>query len=100
MLIPQAEISEKDSQLNDLEANIKTEQSKTSKAQSELRTSLENIEQLKHNFNNDKDGWETEKAALLKRADEAEATLKLVIDELSGLKQEINNMSLAIFGKF
>ena len=99
MLIPQAELSEKDSQLNDLKANIKTQQSETSKAQSELRTSLENIEQLKHNFNTYKDGWETEKAALLKRAEAAEATLKRVIDELSGLKQQINNMSLAIFGK-
>ena len=100
MLIPQAELSEKDSQLNDLKANINTQQYETSKAQSELRTSLENIEQLKQTFSADKDSWETEKAALLKRAEAAEATLKLVIDELSGLKQQINNMSLAIFGKF
>ena len=99
MLIPQAELSEKDSQLNDLKANIKTQQSETSKAQSELRTSLENIEKLKQNFNTDKDGWETEKAALLKRAEEAEAVLKPVTNELSGLRQQINNMSLAIFGK-
>ena len=96
MLIPQAELSEKDSQLNDLKANIKTQQSKTS----ELRTALENIEQRKQNFNTDKDGWETKKVALLKREEEAEAALKLVTDELSGLKQQITNMSLAIFGKY
>ena len=75
MLIPQAELFEKDSQLNDLKANIKTQQSETSKAKSELKTALENIEQLKQNFNTDKDGWETEKAALLKRAEDAEDDL-------------------------
>ena len=76
----QAELTEKDSQLNDVKANIKTQQSetskaniktqqsKTSKAKSELKTALENIEQLKQSFNTDKNDWETEKAALLKRA--------------------------------
>ena len=37
--------------------------------------------------------------ALLKRAEDAEAALKPVTEELSGLKQQINNMSSAIFGK-
>ena len=95
----QAELTEKDSQLNDLKANIKTQQSETSKAKSELKTALENIEQLKQNFNTDKNGWETKKEALLKRAEEVEAALKPVTDELSGLKQQINKMSLAIFSK-
>ena len=96
----QTELTEKDSQLNDLKANIKTQQSETSKAQSELRISSENIEQLKQTFSADKDSWETKKAALLKRAEEAEAALKPVTDELSGLRHQITNMSLAIFGKY
>nr|XP_020174279.1 muscle M-line assembly protein unc-89-like [Aegilops tauschii subsp. strangulata] len=83
----EVELSEKDSQLNDLKANIKTQQSKTSKAKSELKTALGNIEQLKLNFNTKKDGWEIEKAALLKRAEEAEAMLKSVTEELSHLKK-------------
>ena len=95
----QAELTEKDSQINDLRANIKTQQSETSKAKLELKTALENIEQLKHGFSADKTGWETEKAALLKRAEEAEAALKPVTDELSGLKHQINSMTSAIFGK-
>ena len=70
------ELSEKDSQINDLRANIKTQQSETSKAKSELKTALENIEQWKQSFSADKTGWETEKAALLKRAEDAEAALK------------------------
>ena len=82
----QAELIEKDLQLNDLKANIKTQQSETSKAKSELKSALQNIEHLKKNFNTDKNGWETEKAALLKRAKDAEAALKPVTDELSGLR--------------
>ena len=78
---------------------MKTQQAETSKAKTELKTALENIEQLKQNFNAEKDGWETEKAALLKRTDDAEAALKTVTEELSGLKQHINIMSSAIFGK-
>ena len=54
----QAELTEKDSQINDLRANIKTQQSETSKAKSELKTALEAIEQLKQNFNADKTGLE------------------------------------------
>ena len=64
----QAELSMKESQVNDLRANIETQQSETSKAKSELKTAWENIEQLKQNFSTDKTGWEIEKAALLKRA--------------------------------
>ena len=95
----QAELTEKDSQVNDLKANIKTQQSETSKAKSELKTALENIEQLKKSFSTDKTGWETEKVAMLKRAEDAEAALKPVTDELSGLKHRSNSMTLAIFGK-
>ena len=95
----QAELAEKDSQLNDLKANIKTQQSETSKAKSEPKFALETIEQLKQNFNSEKDGWETEKAVVLKSAEEAKTALKPVTEELSSLKQQINIMSSAIFGK-
>ena len=95
----QAELTEKDSQMNDLRANIKTQQSETSKAKSELKTALENIEKLKQDFSADKTGWETEKAALLKRAEDVEAALKTVTDELSALKHQINSMTSAIFCK-
>ena len=54
----QAKLTRKDSQINDMRANIKTQQSETSKAKSELKTALEAIEQLKQNFNADKTGLE------------------------------------------
>ena len=95
----QAELTEKDLQLNDLRANIKTQQSEMSKAKSELKIALENIEQFKQSFSADKISWETEKTALLKRAEDAEAALKPMTDELSGLTHQINSMTSAIFGK-
>ena len=95
----QAELNMKESQVTDLRRNIKSQQSETSKAKSELKTALEEMEKLKKDFKADRTSWESEKAALLKRAEEAEAALKPVTDELSGLKHQINSMTSAIFGK-
>jgi predicted nucleic acid-binding Zn-ribbon protein len=89
----------KESQVVDLRQNIQTQQSETSKAKSELKTALEDIEKLKKDFSAERTSWETEKAALLKRAEDAEAALKPVTEELSGLKHQINSMTSAIFGK-
>ena len=44
--------------------------------------------------------WETEKAVLTKKAEDAEAALKPVVDELTGLKWQINAMTSAVFGKY
>ena len=57
------------------------------------------IEKLKKYFKADQAGWETEKSALLKRAEDAEAALKPVAEELAGLKHQVNAMTAAIFGK-
>ena len=38
--------------------------------------------------------------ALQKRAEDAEATLKPVVEELTGLKWQINAMTSAVFGKY
>ena len=89
----------KESQVAELRQNIQSQQSETSKANSELKTALENIEKLKKDFSAERTDWDIEKAALLKRAEDAKAALKPVTDELSGLKQQINNMTAAIFGK-
>ena len=93
LFMSQAELNEKEFQVKYLGANIQTQQSETSKAKSELKTALENIEQLKQSFSTDRTGWENEKAALLKREEDAEVALKPVTDELSGLKHQINNMT-------
>ena len=57
------------------------------------------MEKLKEGFNKERTDWETEKSALIKRAENAEAALKLVVDELTGVKWQIHAMTAAVFRK-
>ena len=57
------------------------------------------MEKLKKGFKAEQAGWDTERSALLKRADDAEAALKLVAEELARLKHQVSAMTAAIFGK-
>ena len=50
----QADINNKDSKIADLQENIKSQQSETSKAKDELKTALTAMEQLKEGFKNDR----------------------------------------------
>ena len=95
----QAELSKKESQTADLQENIKTQQAEASKAKEELTRALGAMEKLKEGFNKERADWETEKAALIKRAENAEAALKPVVDELTGVKWQIHAMTAAVFGK-
>ena len=79
---------------------MKTQQAETTKARDELKTALTTMEQLKEWFNSERTNWDTEKAGLLKRAEDTEAALKPVTEELTGLKRQINAMTYAIFGKY
>ena len=96
----QAELDKKESQIVNLEDNIKTQQAKTSKAKEELTSALTAMEQLEENFKSEREGWDTEKATLLKLAEDAETALKPVAEELTGLKRQINAMTTAVFGKY
>ena len=58
------------------------------------------MEKLKETFNKERADWETEKASLTKKAEDAEAALKPVVEELTGLKRQINAMTSAVFGKY
>ena len=90
----------KESQIADLQENIKSQQEETSKAKEELKGALTTMEQLKDVFKTERNNWETEKAALLKRTEDAEAALKPVEEELTGLKHQVNAMTATIFGKY
>ena len=57
------------------------------------------MEKLKESFKSERAVWDTEKATLLKRAEDAEAALNPVTEELTGLKRQINVMTSAVFGK-
>ena len=95
----QSEINQQTSQIADLRANLETQQAETTKAKDELKTALTTMEQLKEWFKSEWTNWDTEKAGLLKRAEDAEAALKPVTKELTRLKRQINAMTSAIFGK-
>ena len=90
----------KESQTADLQEILKLQQEETSKAKEELKGALATMEKLKEGFKTDRTNWETKRAVLLKRAEDAEAALKPVEEELTGLKHQVNSMMAAVFGKY
>ena len=95
----QAELKTKENQVADLQENLKSQQAKTSKAKEELTSALSAMEQLKESFKKKRADWATEKSALIKRAEDAEAALKPVVDELTSIKRQGHAMTAAIFVK-
>ena len=95
----QAKVKIKDDQIVDLQEALKTQQAETDKAKEELTSALSTAEQLKEGFKKERADWATEKAGLTKRAENAEAALKPVADELTSVKRQIHAMTDAIFGK-
>ena len=95
----QAKLKTKESQVADLQENLKTQQAETSKEKEELANALSAMEQLKESFKKKRADWATEKSALIKRAEDAEAALKPVADEMTSIKRHVHAMTAAIFGK-
>ena len=95
----QAELSKKETQVADLQENIKTQLAETSKAKEELTNALAAMEKLKESLKSERAGWDIEKTTLLKRVEDAEVALNPVAEELTGLKWQINAMTTAVFGK-
>ena len=58
------------------------------------------MEKLKEGFNKERADWDIEKSALQKRAEDAEAALKPLVDELTGVKRQIHAMTDAVLGKY
>ena len=95
----QAEVRIKEDRITDLQEILKTQQAETDKAREEITSALSITEQLKEDFQKERTDWATEKAALIKRAENAEAALKPVVDELTAVKRQVHSMTAAIFGK-
>ena len=87
------------SEITELRNNLALQETASTKAKEELTLALASMEKLKKDFEAERSTWEVEKAALEKRAIDAEAALNPVTEELSGLRQHINDMASAIFGK-
>ena len=62
-------------------------------------SALAAMAKLKESFAKERAGWNTEKFSLRKRAEDAEAALKPVVDELTGVKWQVHAMTAAVFGK-
>ena len=58
------------------------------------------MEKLKETFNKERADLETKKASLTKKAEEVETALKPVVEELTGLKRQINAMTSAVFDQY
>ena len=95
----QAEVRIKDDRIADLQEALKTQQVETDKAKQELTSALSTVERLKEGFKKERADWATEKVGLTKRAENAEAALKPVVDELTAIQRQIHSMTAAIFGK-
>lgn len=89
-----------ESNIANLKKSLATQQNERAKAELSLKSSLEDIEKIKANFDGERATWETEKATLVKRAEDAEAELKSKTEELTSLKWHISRMTAAIFGKY
>ena len=95
----QAEVKIKEDRVADLQEALKTQQAETDKAKQELTSALSTVERLKEGFKKERADWATKKAGLTKRAENAEAALKPVVDELTAVQRQIHSMTAAIFGK-
>ena len=58
------------------------------------------MEQLKENFKKERADWDIGRTTLQKWAEDVEAALNPVVEELTGLKRQINAMTTAVFGKY
>ena len=95
----QATISKFESEIADLKNRLATQESEIEKANSKFEFSVSEQEKLKQNFESEKKIWADEKAALVTRAETAEASLAEATAELSDLKRQISRMVSSIFGE-
>ena len=87
------------SQLTDAKTRLAAQETEIKNADSRLQLSLSEAVKLKTSFDVEKKSWADEKTLLTQRAETAEAALKEVTAELTGLKNHVSHMVSAIFGE-
>ena len=97
--IVQAPCKKFEADISDLKNRLKTQETETRKANAKFEFSVAAQEKLKKKFETERKTWAEEKAALVSRAEQAEAALTERTAELSGLKRHVSEMVAAIFGK-
>ena len=86
-------------EMSELKNRLKTQETETRKANAKFESNIAAQETLKKKFETERKTWAEEKAALVSRAEQAEAALTERTAELSGLKRHVSQMVAAIFGK-
>ena len=81
------------------ESNLASQQTARSDADQKWWVAVTELEKTRAEIAAYKKTAESEKAALTKRADDAESRLKVVSEELKTIKHHISRMTSAIFGK-
>ena len=97
--IVQAACKKLEADISDLKTRLRTQETETRKANAKFEFSVAAQEKLKKKFETERKTWAEEKAALVSRAEQAEAALTERTAELSGLKRHMSQMVAAIFGK-
>ena len=97
--IVQAACKKFEADISELKNRLKTQETETRKANAKFESSVAAQEKLKKKFETERKTWAEEKAALVSRAEQAEAALTERTAELSGLKRHVSQMVAAIFGK-
>ena len=96
----QAELNRNADEINELRSRLAKTKSAASKAKKDLQVSLKTAEDLKKYFEEERTTFEVQKKDLEKKIQDAEGALNPVTEELTGLKQQIELMTSAIFGKY
>ena len=86
-------------EINELRSRLAETESAASKAKKDLQVSLKTAEDQKKYFEEERTAFEVQKKDLEKRVQDAEGALNPVREELTGLKQQVEMMTTAIFGK-
>ncbi|SPT17716.1 unnamed protein product [Triticum aestivum] len=76
--------------ISELKNRLKTQETETRKANAKFESSVAAQEKLKKKFETERKTWAEEKAALVSRAEQAEAALTERTAELSGLKRHVS----------
>ena len=86
-------------EITELRNRLAATETASTKVKDDLVLNLTNTEKLKKDFEAERSGWEVQRNALEKRAKYAEEALNPVTQELTGLRQQIELMTSAIFGE-
>ena len=85
--------------MTELKKSLAVQQEGRAEASAKWQIALTELEKIRTELESYKKSAETSQAALTKHAEDAKGHLKMVTEELTGLKRHISRMTEAVFGK-